>query len=268
MIKLFTMVKDECDIIRDWITYHGYLFGYENLFIVDNISTDGTFEIINEFADKGVHIFKETDYKKKGDIMKKLIDTYCENRNTAFPLDIDEFIVYHEKGSKDIICDKQLINDYIIGLRGKSKIYKANYICSMITEKDGYERAACDNKWGLYNDYGSRAKSFFNVNLYKGKIDHGNHLRTDDYFLTNICLVHFHCRNFEQMRKKNYNNVVGLGYPDDLESLKKMIYGKTGFPGLHNIKTYISFLDGTFSINPVDYNENFIDLSELNKFFY
>ena len=46
-VKLFTMVKDEVDIIEYWIMYHGKLFGYENLFIVDNMSTDGTFEKIN-----------------------------------------------------------------------------------------------------------------------------------------------------------------------------------------------------------------------------
>ena len=33
MIKLFTMVRDEVDIIEDWILYHGTLFGFENLFL-------------------------------------------------------------------------------------------------------------------------------------------------------------------------------------------------------------------------------------------
>ena len=30
-IKLFTRVKDENDIVREWIIYHGELFGYENI---------------------------------------------------------------------------------------------------------------------------------------------------------------------------------------------------------------------------------------------
>jgi hypothetical protein len=29
-------------IIRDWILYHGYLFGFDNLFIIDNMSSDGS----------------------------------------------------------------------------------------------------------------------------------------------------------------------------------------------------------------------------------
>ena len=59
------MVKDEVDIIEYWIMYHGKLFGYENLFIVDNMSTDGTFEKINSYKNRGIHIFREQDYKKK-----------------------------------------------------------------------------------------------------------------------------------------------------------------------------------------------------------
>ena len=34
-IKLFTMVKNEDDIVEQWIQYHGKLFGYNNLSIVD-----------------------------------------------------------------------------------------------------------------------------------------------------------------------------------------------------------------------------------------
>ena len=30
IIKLFTMVKDEIDIVEDWLKYHGTLFGYNN----------------------------------------------------------------------------------------------------------------------------------------------------------------------------------------------------------------------------------------------
>jgi len=106
MIKLFTIVKDECDIIREWIIYHGYLFGYENLFIIDNNSTDGTFEIMQEFLKNGINISREYDYSKKGTYMQTLINNNCKIGDIAYPLDIDEFIVYHNRGSKEILCDK------------------------------------------------------------------------------------------------------------------------------------------------------------------
>ena len=73
MIKLFTMVKDEVDIIEDWILYHGAIFGFHNLYIVDNMSTDGTYELMQKYVGKGVNTIRQHDYKKKGDLMKQLI---------------------------------------------------------------------------------------------------------------------------------------------------------------------------------------------------
>ena len=64
MIKLFTMVKDEVDIIEDWILYHGTLFGFENLYIVDNMSNDGTYEVIQKYEKNGVHSFRHPNYKE------------------------------------------------------------------------------------------------------------------------------------------------------------------------------------------------------------
>lgn len=49
MIKLFTIVKDEIDIVREWVMYHGYIFGFQNLYIIDNMSVDGTYEKLLEF---------------------------------------------------------------------------------------------------------------------------------------------------------------------------------------------------------------------------
>ena len=48
MVKVFTMVKGEDDIVKDWVLYHGNLFGYKNLYVIDNLSRDGTYEILVE----------------------------------------------------------------------------------------------------------------------------------------------------------------------------------------------------------------------------
>lgn len=135
MIKLFTMVKDESDIIRDWILYHGYIFGFENLFIIDNMSSDGTFEIINEYSEKGIKIYRELNYIEKGRLMKRLIDGNCEGNDVAFPIDIDEFIVYYDSELKEVNCDKMRINNYINDLGNVGRIYKANYIQNIISQK-------------------------------------------------------------------------------------------------------------------------------------
>ena len=100
-IKIFTMVKDEVDIIEYWIKYHGELFGYENLYIVDNMSTDGTYESIEFYKNYGVQLFREEDYKQKGEIMTRLIKE-TDSYDIAFPIDIDEFIVYYNEDENKI----------------------------------------------------------------------------------------------------------------------------------------------------------------------
>jgi len=42
------MVKDEVDIIDDWVIYHGSMFGFPNIFVIDNFSSDGTYEKLLE----------------------------------------------------------------------------------------------------------------------------------------------------------------------------------------------------------------------------
>ena len=56
------MVKDEIDIVEVWLKYHGTIFGYQNLYVVDNMSDDGTFEKLQEYQSKGVFLIQKDDY--------------------------------------------------------------------------------------------------------------------------------------------------------------------------------------------------------------
>lgn len=250
-IKLFTMVKDEVDIIKEWILYHGFLFGYTNLFIVDNFSTDGTFEVINNFKDLGVHIFREADYKQKGDIMTKLIREY--STEIAYPIDIDEFIVYYDKPNNLILTDKDTILHYFSKLPVRP-VYKTNYLISKITNDTGYENAVIETICGEYSNYGPLAKSFFNTTLFKNNIDHGNHYYTTDYYLTDLVLIHYHNRSLSQIKKKIYNNVLGLGYDLNIPTLKQLEANECN--GFHHIANMIAILENryTLPIHPHDTN--------------
>jgi hypothetical protein len=250
-IKIFTMVKDEVDIIEYWIKYHGTLFGYENLYIVDNMSTDGTYETIEFYKNHGVHLFKEEDYKQKGEIMTRLINS-IDNYDIAFPIDIDEFIVYYNEDNNKINPKrsvKYLHNLIKIDYFHKNTIFKANYIQTLIdddTEGYGYKNAIIEMKYGVYQDYKGQAKTFLNKKNWNGVLDHGNHYPSENYTKTNICLVHYHCRNIDQMRKKIENNVQGLGYPiDNLDYLKALPERCSGF---HHVKHMICILENNFKI--------------------
>lgn len=162
------MVKDEDDIIDIWIKYHGSLFGYNNLYIVDNFSTDNTYNIILKYKNKGVNIYREKDYKQKGDIMKKLINNCNKNLfDICYPIDIDEFIVYYNKNTKTLNPNYTLnyINNILKNKLNSYDIFKTNYIQTLITKENsiknyGYKNAPLECKYGDYADYKDVAKTF------------------------------------------------------------------------------------------------------------
>jgi hypothetical protein len=260
------MVKGEVDIITDWVMYHGSIFGFRNLYIIDNLSRDGTWQELCRLKSiyKGLNICQLPDYKKKGNYMTSFIKSFCSRGDFAFPIDIDEFIVCYDKQTNTISCDgnhfKQIIKSLPL-----SAVYKMNYIQCKVTDSNGYERAALAATNGTYDDYGSSAKSFFNTALFNGQIDHGNHYHTNNYILTNLCLLHYHQRNLEQMKKKIYNNVTGLGYnPFDLPALKKLNSG--GVMGNHHVNYQINVLEGKFALGISNSEASDINLSPISRF--
>jgi len=262
------MVKGEVDIITDWVMYHGSLFGFKNLYIIDNLSRDGTWEELCRLKSiyKGINICRLPDYKQKGNYMTSFIKSFCSPGDLAFPIDIDEFIVCYNKQTNKISCDgnhfKQIIQSLPL-----SAVYKMNYINCKVIDPNGYERAARTATNGVYDDYGQMAKSFFNTALFNGKIDHGNHYKTSNYVLTDLCLVHYHQRNLEQMKKKIYNNVSGLGHnPFDLQGLKRLYGSPAGAIGWHHIEHQIQVLEGKFALSISNSEASDINLSPISSF--
>jgi hypothetical protein len=263
MVKILTMVKDEIDIVRDWVVYHGSLFGFKNLFIIDNFSTDGTFKLLRHLQKKyGIQVFRLPNYNLKGKYMTLLMRKFCFNEY-VFPIDIDEFIVYYDKPSNSISCDKKIMYRYLQSLP-RVPIFKMNYIQSKTLDQNGYNRASTDCPLGDYLDYGANAKTFFNSFLFKGEIDHGNHYNTNNYVLTKFCLVHFHTRNMKQMKKKIYSNVKGLGYsPFDINKLKQLPPNVNGY---HHVAKQIQVLENTFTLTLQERTPNDISLEPLNRY--
>ena len=265
MVKVFTMVKGEIDIVKDWVMYHGYLFGFENLHIIDNYSKDGTYEMLQSLKEQhNINLYQLPDYKKKGVYMTQLIKRFGRNQ-VVFPIDIDEFIVYFDKNSNKISVDSIVINEYLQHLQ-VLPVFSMNYINPKMTITEGFFRAVKQCEYGTYCDYGQIAKKFFNTNLFHETVDHGNHFQTTKYKLSNLCLIHYHCRNLEQMKKKIYNNVLGLGYPPfNLNQLKAILHANPGCPGNHHVTNQINVLTKKYALECHVGEPNDIVISEISE---
>ena len=88
-------------------------------------------------------------------------------------------------------------------------------------------------------------KGFINNHIFKGKIDHGNHFPNMAFKETELILVHYHLRSKIQIEKKVENNIIGLGYKNDLISLEKLLL-TPNIRGGHHIKNRIKMINNTF----------------------
>jgi hypothetical protein len=243
------MVKDEDDIVEDWILYHGEIFGYNNLFIFDNYSTDNTFSICQKYVKNGIHLFRERDYKKKG--IKMTLVMRKVSCDIFFPIDIDEFIVYYDDES--ITINKDYIVNYIESQfhnLKQEKAFKCHYIIPVCTnEDDSFE--SFTHGW-INKGMGNWRKTYLNKhNIGNYMIDHGNHMYDLTFSCSDICLVHYHSRNHNQMIKKIKNNVQGLHLPLNLSFLKSLIKQNPKHHGNHHIKNMIKILkDDNVSFQP------------------
>lgn len=93
------MLKNERILVEPWLLYHGYLFGFENLFVFDNGSTDPTVRaVLEKFKTVGVTVdYSKTapnDFDRKGFVIGDLINEFKKDGryDIVFPLDCDEFV--------------------------------------------------------------------------------------------------------------------------------------------------------------------------------
>lgn len=264
-----TMVKDESDIVEKWIQYYGKIFSFPSLYIIDNYSTDGTYEICKKYISKGVKVFQEKEYERKGEFMTKIKNSIqCD---FFLPIDIDEFIVYFDNKETFIRCDN--IIEYFIELQNtypNDALFKMTEIHPILTNNK--PELLTQFTHGNFTDIYIMSKSFLqskNIKLTL-PIDHGNHMPTDKYISTKLAIIHYHNRSEAQIRKKITNNVIGLGYKIELGFLKNLFKknGNNLFHGKHHVLHAISILENPGKkIGPViNKNPSGISLSNFIEF--
>ncbi|GBR43323.1 glycosyltransferase family 2 protein [Neokomagataea thailandica] len=98
-IRCITMQKNEADLLEPWLLWHGALFGFENLTVIDNGSTEPNVKRIqNRYKKRGVTVINHyktyDDFLNKGAIFQEVIQKWDQESNYDFalPMDCDEFI--------------------------------------------------------------------------------------------------------------------------------------------------------------------------------
>ena len=218
------MQKDERLLLKPWLDFYGYLFGYENLYVIDNGSELAeTRAVLLEYARKGVvvdyaHVGRSA-YEAKGDIIGQIIRRLDLQGRYDFiiPLDCDEFIALKE-GDR-YIFSRDKVRAYLTGLVGETRVLRFPYqLANHPLQPDIYH-------------YYTMFKVFFAANTFV-QLDHGSHVgrsrKSDGVRDTDLVHIHFHFKRYDMLREQARRSWVGTVDIDDVAALESY----TG-PSLH-----------------------------------
>ncbi|WP_158218622.1 glycosyltransferase family 2 protein [Synechococcus sp. 1G10] len=113
-VKVFCQVKDDSDIVEDWLRWHGYLFGFHNLVVIADRPSPATVEVLDRYSGQVVILQAPLgvwpsdlgwDDRRTCNI-NHAIKVYANEADFVFPLDIDEFVIFEDKPSKRCILSE------------------------------------------------------------------------------------------------------------------------------------------------------------------
>lgn len=220
MIKLFAFIKDEIDVIEDWLRYHCDLFGASNIIVIDHQSTDGTVDVLNKWKIHGLTVYHvSVPFRDK----HKTLTTEMIKHKHGFlvPLDADEFIALKENNL--IVCNREkILGEFSKLQRGpfRYKFQQIDAIPSHTKLNDPLiEIKQFNSKW--YQNWKTYAKTFYDAAFFvntdqgnhKGLVNgHGNDLET------NLTIVHYDVRDYDHFVTKNERGAKAYGHTSSKQS--------------------------------------------------
>jgi hypothetical protein len=209
------MQKDEVHLLEPWLSYHGYLFGYENLYVLDNGSTRPEVLLtLARYAGKGVNVdyspSRRDHYLNKGAVVGALIHRLevAARYDFFLPTDCDEFVL--KQTAWGFTTDRQAIHAHLETLKEEPR-----------TLRIPFQLANHPLMPDLYS-YFTFTKTFYAAGAF-GWTDHGHHTygsrKAAGFRDTDIVHAHFHHMPFDlllQAARRKWNGSVS---PDDKEKL-------------------------------------------------
>lgn len=218
MFKIFTFVKNEQHIIRDWLLYHASVVGCDNLFVVDNGSTDDTNTILQEWVNRGLNYTRyEGAFINKHLILSHLIKKHAKDCFVV-PLDCDEFIVLKTKNGisinrEDIVraFRRQSVDD---GYRYKLHQFD-------VVPVDDVQVDVSISQLSLFDEKQDRlwldrfAKTFYHGRWFVST-DQGNHhgmvRGANTAVQTKLALLHYNIRSYKHFVDKTIKGAQAYGH--------------------------------------------------------
>lgn len=215
-VAIVNMQRNEDHCLEPWLRYHGYLFGFENLFVIDHASDSSTtLATLRRFEADGVSIKrlpKTASYREKGRFVVDEIHRVetLANFDFIFPVDCDEFLFLNHP-QRGPLCERSAIVDYLGQFRGFPGLLEIKENFLHILGHPGHFWSQPYQK--VFFAGGSCVS-----------LDHGSHFgearHSGDSRLTCLAYAHFHFKPFRIDRELSREKLRPWVDVDDEEAVR------------------------------------------------
>jgi glycosyltransferase involved in cell wall biosynthesis len=256
LAAVFAFAHNEQLLIRDWIEYHGATFGYENLYIVDNCSTDDTSRILSKFRSVGVNVYAYSDYSHRASYLSAMMKRAADHYQYLIPLDVDEFIAVRHVDDKSVSynCCSEMVSANLHRLDCVGALFEFSYSIHSVERQMRYVDPLTEiteffettsPKWNKVFFAASMFDSVFGGN-HGGRIKGGDTKKTP----TSLCLFHFHYLGAEETMSRALHLCRLKGYAtDDDNELRRVAQAKG--PSHHRVCYVLRFRDKMARCEPL-----------------
>jgi hypothetical protein len=207
-LKCFAMVKDEIDIIEDWLRYTIDLFGPGNVYVLDNESSDGTESVLRNYRAEiwSRSVKASAEGPSKGQLITSLMREHRRDCDILVPLDGDEFIGLQNSWDHESI--RAAFEELDIRGYGRFKFPLAYQVVPSIEDVPFPVRSLTDFTVTSYeflgDDCRDYAKTFYSADAFMST-DNGNHFGESALpaiHYTPLWIYHYQARSLNQYRQK------------------------------------------------------------------
>jgi hypothetical protein len=217
-IKCFGMVKDEIDLIEDWLRHALDIFGPGNVYVLDHESSDGTEAVLHNYRDVvwSRTVQASADEQPKGRLITALMHEHRNDCDLLVPLDGDEFIGLQNSWDRDGI--RAEFERLDTRRYGRFKFALTYQVIPAIEDMAFPVRSLTDFSVTSYEFFGDTyngfAKTFYSANAF-ARTDNGNHFGESSQPAvqhTSLWLYHYHARSLNQYRDKILKGAAFTNY--------------------------------------------------------
>jgi hypothetical protein len=285
------MTRNEHQFIENWIKYHGVLFGFENLYIIDWSDHESIFEIYRKYEKHGLNVFhSDANLNELESVINQHMHENKGEDSFLIKVDTDEFLAHSNfviknrfkhfaerllcrKGdncSKYLIHDHVLRNDHIEELLSSLPITGQRYEpISIIVSEPSFEKISDPineiNTFKPINLKATQGKSFFHSESFRST-DLGGHsgvtTNNKGVIQSPLAVIHYHDVSIENTVRSAKQAILSHLYIDEndnndvaREKLLELERGNAGggYLSRHKVLYYLGYLN---SIDPTRSEES------------